>query len=329
MIIRPRFTVAIPTYNRRSTFLPEAIQGVLRQSFQNFELIVSDNGSNDGTDCYVRSLCDPRIRFIRNETTIPAGEHFSALAKEAAGEFLVLHQDDDLLHKGFLERANAALLSYPDAVMYGSPIWRQAHGHGYHSRLMRHQFVHNDVGIINDELIVFDGHYAATQLFDPIRHFLHPTLAINNSILRSIGGYDPGATYQSDLVTQARVLLRGPMVYDPTPGGVSRVHPANFMRTKGRTFRKQFFHHSYVQIINAFEQAGVAWQPLLDVYLSKLSEKEITACLFEWTYYRAPRPLRNIGFSALRHKQKSASKHFSHCLTKLGIRNLIRHWSAL
>lgn len=323
---QPRFTVAIPTFNRGSTFLPQAIQGVLRQSFTDFEFIVSDNGSTDGTEAYVRSLADPRIRLIRRDKTIPAGEHFSAVAKEAAGEFLILHQDDDLLHQDFLERADRAFQADPKAVMYAAPIWRQEHGHGYHSRIMRHRDGHDDMAVIGDRLAVFDGPYAAIQLFDPIRQFLHPTMAIRNSTLTAIGGYDPGSTFQTDLVTQARVLFNGRLVYDPRPGGVSRVHPTNFMRTKGRTFRKLFFHNSYVELIAAFDKAGIPWQPLLDEYLSKLSEKEIIVCLFEWTYYRAPLELQEFGFAALRKKHPSAKRHFRQCLTKLGLRNVARFW---
>ncbi len=325
MTNQPRFSVAIPTFNRLDTFLPQAVEGVLQQTYGDFELIISDNGSTDGTESYARSLRDPRIRFVRWEPTMPAGEHFATVAAESRGEFFVLHQDDDLLHKDFLQRADAALRDFPDAVMYAGPIWRQAHGHGYHSRLMRPRQGHDDMAVIRDELAIFDGDYAAIQFFDPIRQFLHPTLAIRSSTLLAIGGYDAGFTYQSDLVTQARILLQGSLIYDPRPAGVSRVHTTNFMRTKGRAFRKAFFRNSYVELIGAFEKAGVGWQALLDAYLSELSENEIIACLFEWTYYRAPLELQQIGFVALRRHCGSAQRLVRQCLTKLGPRNLVRH----
>ncbi len=322
----PRFSVAIPTYNRLRTFLPEAIRGVLRQSFADFELIVSDNGSTDGTSDHVRSLADPRVRLVRHQATMPAGEHFAALLREAQGEYVILHQDDDLLHRDFLLRADAAFREFPSAVMYGTPIWRQVHGRGYHSRLMRPRAGHDDMAILSDEPVLFEGDYAAVQFFDPIRQFLHPTLAMRNTALRAIGGFDPGSTFQSDLVTQARLLFQGPLVYDPRPGGVSRVHLTNFMRTKSKAFRKSFFRASYLEIIASFERAGVRWQPLLEEYLGKLSEKEIIACLYEWTYYRAPVELQNIGFAALRRTQNSRGRYLRRCLTKLGVRNIVRHW---
>ncbi len=321
----PRFSVAIPTYNRRASFLPQAIEGVLQQSFTDFELIISDNGSSDGTADYVRSLNDPRIRLVRRDPTIPAGEHFAAVAREAVGEIYVMHQDDDLLHRDFLARADAAFTAHPDAGLYACPIWRQQHGHGYTSRLLRHREGHDDMAVVRDEMAVFDGPYAAAQLFDPIRQYLPPTMAMRTATLMAIGGFDPHTTYQSDLTTEARLLFCGPLVYDPRPGGVSRVHPTNFMRTKGKNFRKMFFHNSYVELIGAFERAGVPWQALLDEYLGKLSDREILGCLFEWTYYRAPLELQKLGFAALRRSQKSNRRFYRLCLAKLGLRNLARH----
>jgi glycosyltransferase involved in cell wall biosynthesis len=322
---RPRFTIAVPTYNRGAVFLPQAVECILAQSYSDFELIVSDNGSTDCTPDYLRSMRDPRVRLVRRSKTMPAGEHFSAIAAEATGEYYVMHQDDDILHRDFLARANSAFDLYPDAVIYSCPIWRQEHGRGYHSRLMRHREGHEDISLTCDEPALFSGDYVAAQLFDPIRQFLHPTLAIKTSALHRVGGYDPGALYQSDLVTQARLLIGESMVYDPRPGGVSRVHPSNFMRTKGRRFRKAFFHNSYVELIGIFESAGMSWQPLLQEYLSKLSVKEVTACLFEWTYYQAPLPLQQLGFRQLREKCASTSEYRRNCITKLGIRNLLRY----
>ena len=293
---RPRFTIAVPTFNRSDVFLPQAVQCILAQSFHDFEVVISDNGSTDGTETFVRSLKDPRIRYLRRNQTLPAGEHFSAIASEATGEYYVMHQDDDILHNEFLARANEAFTLHPDAVIYSSPIWRQQHGRGYHSRLMRHRDRHDDLALACDKPSLLAGEYVAAQLFDPIRQFLHPTLAIRTSSLREIGGYDPGRLHQTDLTTQARLLMGGSMVYDPRPGGVSRVHPTNFMRSKGRRFRKAFFHNSYVELIRVFEDANVAWQPLLREYLSKLSANEIAECLFEWTYYQAPPAVAEHGF---------------------------------
>ena len=60
------FTVVIPAYNRESE-ISRAINSVLQQSFQNFEIIVVDDGSKDNTPKVVETYTDPRIRLIRQE----------------------------------------------------------------------------------------------------------------------------------------------------------------------------------------------------------------------------------------------------------------------
>ena len=63
----PKVSVIIPTRNR-AAFLQAAIQSVLNQTFQDFEIIVVDDASQDQTAEVIRSFTGPRIRYIRHET---------------------------------------------------------------------------------------------------------------------------------------------------------------------------------------------------------------------------------------------------------------------
>ena len=60
----PRVTVFIPTYNR-ARLLPEAIESVLAQTYDDFRLEVSDNASDDATPEVVASFDDPRLEYVR------------------------------------------------------------------------------------------------------------------------------------------------------------------------------------------------------------------------------------------------------------------------
>ena len=66
----PRVSVVIATYNR-ATFLPETIDSVLQQNFKDFELIVVDDGSTDGTRTLLQSYA-PRLSYLYQENRGPS-----------------------------------------------------------------------------------------------------------------------------------------------------------------------------------------------------------------------------------------------------------------
>ncbi len=92
----PKISVLIPTYNRVH-YLGDAIDSALGQDYSNFEVIVSDNASTDGTENTVQKyLSDPRFRYFRNEKNLGSGPNYRKLLYEyAAGEFGHYLTDDD------------------------------------------------------------------------------------------------------------------------------------------------------------------------------------------------------------------------------------------
>ena len=62
----PTVSIIIPTYNR-SHIIGRALQSVLNQTYRDFEVIVADDGSTDGTEAVVKEFNDERIRYIRHE----------------------------------------------------------------------------------------------------------------------------------------------------------------------------------------------------------------------------------------------------------------------
>lgn len=105
---RPFFSVVMPTRNR-STLLPLAVESVLAQSFTDFELIISDNFSNDQTPEVIDSFRDDRIRAFRTESSLSIGDSYSFAQSQARGEFVVLASDDDALTPVLLEKCKEAI----------------------------------------------------------------------------------------------------------------------------------------------------------------------------------------------------------------------------
>lgn len=329
MSTQPFFTVGVPTFNRADNYLPHTLGILLRQRFTDFEVLVSDNAADDNTDEVVESFADPRIRYVRRPERLPPGAHFAAIAAEARGRYFVLNQDDDLLHLDFLQRAFTGLSAHPEAVMFACPIWREQPQRGYSSIALRPLEGYSDENVVDDQPYLIAGHYAAAKFFDFKLHFVHPALAISSAHLAAVGGYEAGSAFSVDLVTQARVLMRGPLVYDPRPGGIFRVHAGNYSRSMERDFRKAFFRETYVQLISAFEQAGSDWAAELDAYLSTLRFEELVEIVREWLYYQTPLALNDLGMKALWRAWPGTRPAFHRkCASRLGVRNLVRYWAS-
>lgn len=114
----PRVTVGLPVYNGE-TFLPEALDSLLGQTYRDFELVISDNSSTDRTAriCNLYSARDPRIRYIRQPRNIGLVRNHSFLVDVARGEFFMWASDDDLYGRDLLERCVEVLDRDSDVVL--------------------------------------------------------------------------------------------------------------------------------------------------------------------------------------------------------------------
>ncbi|MFA7480662.1 MAG: glycosyltransferase family 2 protein [Vulcanimicrobiota bacterium] len=99
----PRFSVLICTY-QRAELLPRAMSSVLQQGFADFELIVVDDGSSDGTKEVVESFQDERILFLANFENRGLARSTNRGFAEATGDFLSILDDDDEFEPTFLEK---------------------------------------------------------------------------------------------------------------------------------------------------------------------------------------------------------------------------------
>jgi glycosyltransferase involved in cell wall biosynthesis len=125
---RPRVSIGLPVYNGEK-FLGKAIESILAQTFQDFELIISDNASTDRTEEISRSYAtrSQRIRYVRNMENIGAAMNFNQVFHLSSSEYFKWAAHDDLHEPDFLrkcvqalDRDPTVLLAYTRAVtIYG------------------------------------------------------------------------------------------------------------------------------------------------------------------------------------------------------------------
>ncbi len=108
----PQVSMVLPTYNHLR-FLPQAVGSVLSQSFTDFELIIVNDGSTDGTGAYLDTLKDPRVRVI-HQANKHLPEALNAGFRAAHGDLLTWVSADNYCAPMFLERLVSALDANPN-----------------------------------------------------------------------------------------------------------------------------------------------------------------------------------------------------------------------
>jgi glycosyltransferase involved in cell wall biosynthesis len=109
----PRTSVVIPSYNHEK-YVAECIQSVLGQTFQDFEIVVVDDGSSDATVERIRSIHDPRLHLFVSESN--RGQ-FSAMeegVRQARGEFIAVLNSDDAFHPEKLDKQVRFMDGHPE-----------------------------------------------------------------------------------------------------------------------------------------------------------------------------------------------------------------------
>ncbi|MDZ8050676.1 MAG: glycosyltransferase family 2 protein [Aulosira sp. ZfuVER01] len=117
-----KVTVCIPTFNRVN-LLPQAIESVIKQSYQDFELIICDDGSSDGTPELMSKYTDARIHYIRHQQNIGKSNNMRSGFNAASGEYFIKFDDDDRLTPDFLARTVAILEQESSIDFVGTDHW--------------------------------------------------------------------------------------------------------------------------------------------------------------------------------------------------------------
>jgi glycosyltransferase involved in cell wall biosynthesis len=115
----PTVSILIPTYNQEK-FIDTCVTSALNQTYDNLEVIVSDDASDDATREVVgRALADPRLRYERNATNIGRVSNYRRLLCElASGDWvLMLDGDDYFINPEYVADAVELALSAPDVVL--------------------------------------------------------------------------------------------------------------------------------------------------------------------------------------------------------------------
>lgn len=116
---QPTVSIVLPVYNRFE-LLKETVDSILNQTYTDFELLLVDDFSTDGTRERLAELLDPRIRISLNDSNLGAGATRNQGIDLATGKFTALTDQDDLWHPSKLHEQVAAMEADPKLVVVGT-----------------------------------------------------------------------------------------------------------------------------------------------------------------------------------------------------------------
>ena len=115
----PKYSFVLPAY--KATFLREAINSILNQTYKDFELIIVNDASPEDLTTIVNSYNDVRIQYYINEKNIGGTDlvaQWNHCITYAKGEYLILASDDDVYHLDYLEKMNVLVNKYPNVYVF-------------------------------------------------------------------------------------------------------------------------------------------------------------------------------------------------------------------
>jgi glycosyltransferase involved in cell wall biosynthesis len=111
--------IFIATFNRPELVLT-ALTSALKQDFHSFEVILSDNSSNNETENLVSGIEDRIFIYKKRRPSLPAIDHLNLILQEVTSEYFMIFHDDDVMHEDFIKILHQILVENDDVIAVGS-----------------------------------------------------------------------------------------------------------------------------------------------------------------------------------------------------------------
>lgn len=202
----PRVSVVMPVYNSEK-YLRQAVDSILDQSFQDFELIAVNDCSTDASLEILQSYKDPRIRIISNEKNSGSAASINRALELARAEYGAHMDADDAANPSRLQRQVRFLEEHPEVALVGSyAVFIDDEGRG---------FVTWEVPVDN---VVIQRTLLEKNCF------VHSSFMYRIEHVKSIGAYRPAFKYTLDYDLLLRLAEQHPLANIPEPLVAYRVH---------------------------------------------------------------------------------------------------------
>lgn len=223
MKTNPCITVLMPAYNTEK-YIGEAIESVLQQTYTDFELVIVNDGSTDGTRAIINSYKDERIILIDQPNRGVAAALNTGL-KYSKAPYIARFDADDVCHPQRLEKQIKFLLENPEYILVGSDA---------DYILENNDFLFHFHCIAHSHKEIMEKLY----FYCP---FMHPTVMYKKANVANAGGYPTDAHNFEDYLLWTAIAKQGKFCNLAEPLIKYRLNPASVTideRWRGRRFRE-------------------------------------------------------------------------------------------
>lgn len=230
-------------------YIAQSIRSILDQTFDDFELLIVNDGSTDNTVEIVKSFDDPRIHLIENEGNKGLGFTRNVALKEAKGEFIAVLDSDDIAFPDRLKKQVKHLQANPKLAVLGS-----------------YAYIIDKNGDRTGENITVacsSDHLRAILFFS--NTFVHSGVMMRASAFREVGGY-PNHPVAQDYALFVRIGLRYEVENLPEYLVEYRMHDSNITLRKQNLIRQELRDIlSYQLNLLSVDTQGIPIDILLDI----------------------------------------------------------------
>lgn len=224
-----KVSICIPTYNG-AKYLRESISSTLAQTFTDFELIVVDDCSTDGTDSIVDSFKDGRLRFFKNRVHLGLVANWNKCVESASGRYVcIFHQDDRMLPENIRKKVEA--LDDNSSAGFVHSWFYPIDGEG--SRI-REYATHRELSMSP----VLRGREYFESAFGGENPVCCPSVLVRGQCFQGLGGFDRRLKYSCDWEMWMRIALFADVAQVPEPLIEYRVHHGNESNKYKDNFRE-------------------------------------------------------------------------------------------
>jgi glycosyltransferase involved in cell wall biosynthesis len=271
----PKVSIGMPVYNGEK-YIRQAIDSVISQTFTDFELVISDNASTDGTEAICREFAkrDSRIRYIRQKENIGAINNFNFLLKRASSTYFSWISHDDYLENTYVEVMARYLDEHSDVVLCVGDLNVVKNGIKVDA-IIHHQ--------IRDTL---DWEHARRKFFTYSHNIVMPIFGLFRlDLMRTHNIYiEPGfrgkVFYGLERSILPKVALQGKIVALPKLLFNKRIHDEALSHNEPNQITRLHLFMNVLYIIVKY-QASVA-------LFSKLTARQKLLIFFEMFSYNVP-----------------------------------------